>query len=260
MKVTAILGSPRKKGDCFHVIQMIQESFSRVDNTQIEYINLNDIGLGFCKSCILCYTKGEQYCPHKEITTMLMDKMLESDIVIFACPVYEQHVTALMKNFYDNFSFLFHRPRFFDKKAILVSSTGGTGLKGTLNYMKMNAMGWGFQIAGTIGVCGDTLKTDSSYKKEVQKNIDHLIDGIDKKKETSPTLYQLALFRAMQSKVSAGAKKKYIAYEYWKERGWLEKRYYTNTKMNLFKKLYSGILKRLMRNIITSKMLIIKEN
>lgn len=260
MKVTAILGSPRKKGDCFHVVQMIEESFNRVNDTQIEYIYLNDIGLGFCKSCLLCYTKGEQYCPHKEVTTMLMDKMLESDIVIFACPVYEQHVTALMKNFYDNFSFLFHRPRFFDKKAILVSSTGGTGLKGTLNYMKMNAMGWGFRIAGTIGVCGDTLKTDSSYKEEVQKNIDHLIDGIDKKQESTPTLYQLALFRAMQSKASGGAKKKDIAYEYWKERGWLEKGYYTNAKINPFKKVYSRIIGALMKKMMGGKVLIIKEN
>ena len=191
---------------------------------------------------------------------MLMDKMLESDVVIFACPVYEQHVTALMKNFYDNFSFLFHRPRFFDKKAILVSSTGGTGLKGTLNYMKMNAMGWGFQIAGTIGVCGDTLKTDDSYREEVQKDIDHLIDDLYKRKEKSPSFYQLALFRAMQLKATAGAKKKDIAFEYWKERGWLQKRYYTNTKINLFKKVYSGMIGKLMKSTMRKKVLIVKEN
>lgn len=46
MKVTAILGSPRKKGDCFNVIEMLQRSFNRVEETQIDYIYLNDIELG----------------------------------------------------------------------------------------------------------------------------------------------------------------------------------------------------------------------
>nr|WP_314465487.1 hypothetical protein [uncultured Clostridium sp.] len=29
---------------------------------------------------------------------LLLEKMMDSNIVIFACPVYEQHVTAFMKN------------------------------------------------------------------------------------------------------------------------------------------------------------------
>lgn len=260
MKITAILGSPRKKGDCFNVIEMIQTSFNRVEETRIEYIYLNDIGLGFCKSCLLCYTKGEQICPHKEVTTMLLNKMQESDVVIFASPVYEQHVTALMKNFYDNLSFMFHRPRFFNKRAILVSSTGGSGLKGTLSYMKMCAIGWGFQIAGTIGVCGTTLKTDETYKEQVQKNINHLVDDLFKSKQTAPSLYQLAMFRAMQSKALVSAKKKDISFEYWKERGWFEKEYYTNAKISLFKKVYSRFIGKLIKKMINSKLMIIRNN
>ena len=258
MKVTAILGSPRKKGDCFNVIEMLQRSFNRVEETQIDYIYLNDLELGFCKSCLLCYTKGEQYCPHKEVTTMLLNKMLECDVVIFASPVYEQHVTALMKNFYDNFSFMFHRPRFFNKKAILVSSTGGSGLKETLSYMKMCAIGWGFQIAGTVGVCGATLKTDETYKQKVQNNINHLVDNLFKSEESTPTLYQLAMFRAMQSKALGSSKKKDISFEYWKEHGWLEKEYYTNAKISLFKKIYSRFIRKIMKKLITTKIMIIR--
>ncbi|MDW2797700.1 flavodoxin family protein [Clostridium boliviensis] len=258
MKVTAILGSPRKKGDCFNVIEMLQKSFNRVEETQIDYIYLNDIELGFCKSCLLCYTKGEQYCPHKEVTTMLLNKMLECDVVIFASPVYEQHVTALMKNFYDNFSFMFHRPRFFHKRAILVSSTGGSGLKETLSYMKMCAIGWGFQIAGTVGVCGATLKTDEAYKQNVQNNINHLVNNLFKNKESTPTLYQLAMFRAMQSKALGSSKKKDISFEYWKEHGWFEKEYYTNAKISLFKKIYSRFIRKIMKKLITTKLMIIR--
>ncbi|NMM64585.1 NAD(P)H-dependent oxidoreductase [Clostridium sp. P21] len=31
MKITAILGSPRKNGDCFKVIEMIKKSFNKVN-------------------------------------------------------------------------------------------------------------------------------------------------------------------------------------------------------------------------------------
>lgn len=258
MKVTAVLGSPRKKGDCFHVLQMMEQSFEKAGSVEMEYLYLNDLALGFCKSCLLCYKKGEQYCPHKEITTMLLDKMLASDVVIFACPVYEQQVTALMKNFYDNFSFLFHRPRFFGKKAIIVSSTGGSGLKGTLNYMKMNAIGWGFQIAGEIGVCGNTLKTDRQYQETVQKNIDQITGHLKQSREPSPSFYQLALFRAMQKKAAAGAGKDDLAYAYWKNHGWFHKMYYTDARIGFFKTMYSRILAHLMKHFISADVLIAK--
>ena len=150
MKVTAISGSPRKKGDCFNVIEMIQRSFNRVGETQIEY------------------------------------------------------------------------------------------------------------IYRTIGVCGVTLKTDEAYKEEVQNNINHLVDGLFENKETPPTLYQLAMFRAMQSKAFGSAKKKDLSFEYWKERGWFEKEYYTNVKINLFKKIYSRFIRKIMKKLISSKIMIIR--
>ena len=259
MKVTAILGTPRKKGDCFSTIKMIEKSFNKVEETQIEYIFLSNLELGFCKSCHLCYTKGEEYCPNLSVTSELLNKMMESDIVIFASPVYEQHVTALMKNFYDNFAFMFHRPRFFEKKAILVSSTGGSGLKETLDYMKMCAIGWGFQIAGVVGVCGPTLKRDSVYREEVQRKIDSLVEKVCcNKKAASPSLFQIAMFRAMQLKAQKSSEKKNIEYEYWQERGWFHQHYYTEDKMGLFKRIFSIMMSNIMKKIINFRVYMIK--
>lgn len=258
MKITAIIGSPRKNGDCFKTIKMLESSFNRISETQVDYVFLRDLDLGFCKSCLLCYTKGEQYCPHNQITGLLLEKMSDSDIVIFASPVYEQHVTALMKNFYDNFSFMFHRPRFFGKKAILLSSTGGSGLKETLSYMKMTAIGWGFDIAGVVGVCGASLSTDENYKMNVQSKIDRLVDKIYKdKKQDQPSLYQLAMFRAMQCKAIKAAQKKNVEYNYWLERGWLEKNYYTSRKIGLARQIYSGFLKHVMKKSMNGKSILI---
>jgi multimeric flavodoxin WrbA len=62
--------------------------------------------------------------------------MLVSDGVIFVSPAYCQNVTALMKNFVDRFAYIFHRPRFFNQKALIISTTCGAGLKETLNYLE----------------------------------------------------------------------------------------------------------------------------
>jgi multimeric flavodoxin WrbA len=48
--------------------------------------------------------------------------MHAADGVIFATPVYVMNVSALMKTFIDHFSYIYHRPRFFDKKALLLST------------------------------------------------------------------------------------------------------------------------------------------
>lgn len=259
MKVIAILGSPRKKGDCFRTIEMLEKSFNKFSKTEIEYVYLNEMGLGFCKSCFLCYSKGEEYCPNNNVTSILLEKMLSSDIVIFASPVYEQHVTALMKNFYDNFSFMFHRPRFFGKKAIIVSSTGASGLKETLEYMKMNAIGWGFEIAGIIGVCGPSLNKNNAYKEEVQNKINHLAEQIySNNKTVSPSFYQLSLFRAMQCKALKSAEKKNVEYGFWLERGWFEKDYYTDQKINFVKRMYSKLISYIMKKSMNGKIAVVK--
>lgn len=261
MKITAVLGSPRKKGDCAKVIEMIEKSFNGYSETNINYIYLSEAGLGFCKSCLLCYTKGENYCPNRDVSLNILEKLMDSDVVIFASPVYEQHITALMKNFYDNYSYLFHRPRFFGKRAIIVSSTGGSGIKETLNYMKMCAIGWGFQVSSVIGVCGPALNGDSNYREQVQNKINVLVNGINKTgASVSPSLYQLAMFRAMQFKALKGAEKKTVEYVYWQERGWLNKNYYSEEKVNVFKRMYSKFMKSLMKTMMNGKRIVAKVN
>ena len=55
--------------------------------------------------------------------------MHEADGVIFASPVYSINVSGVFKVFVNRFSYVFHRPLFFDKKALLLSITGAAGTK-----------------------------------------------------------------------------------------------------------------------------------
>jgi multimeric flavodoxin WrbA len=61
--------------------------------------------------------------------------MMEADGVIFASPIYTFHVTGLMKNFIDRFSYCVHRPRFFGKKAMVYVLRGGM-FKESIKYVR----------------------------------------------------------------------------------------------------------------------------
>jgi len=74
---------------------------------------LRDIHFEICKGCYGCVVRGEQKCPLKDDRDMIIEEMTNADGVIFASPTYSHMVSAIMKNFFDRFGFLAHRPRFF---------------------------------------------------------------------------------------------------------------------------------------------------
>jgi NAD(P)H-dependent FMN reductase len=84
----------------------------------------------------------EESCPLKDDFTFIARKMAEADGIILAAPTYAMGVRALMKNFIDRFAYTLHRPCFFDKSFMAVSTVGGMmGLKETLNQLAILSAG-----------------------------------------------------------------------------------------------------------------------
>lgn len=115
MKILVIMGSPRK-GNTYRATKKIEKSMQSMGSVEFEYLMLKDTDLSQCRGCFVCFTKGEDHCPCKDDAPVIEQKMHSADGVIFATPVYGMNVSALMKLFIDRFSYIFHRPRFFDKK------------------------------------------------------------------------------------------------------------------------------------------------
>ena len=132
MKVLVIMGSPRNGNTC-HAVQRIEALMrSRIapgEELEFTYLMLRDAGLSECRGCFTCFTKGEEHCPLKDRAPEIERQMHEADGMIFASPVYGMNVTGLFKTFVDRFAYIFHRPRFFDKTALLVTTTGMLGHK-----------------------------------------------------------------------------------------------------------------------------------
>lgn len=249
IQILCIMGSPRK-GDSYKVCKIVEEKMKSIGNVNFEYLFLKDCDISYCRGCCACMAKGEDYCPLKDDTRLIKSKIQKADGVIFCSPVYVHHVTALMKNFIDRFAYIFHRPCFFDKSALVISTTGGSGLDEVLKYLEMTGRGWGFYVAGKIGVISPLFQRHPEYRDKIintiEKSSKRFFEATENKRRPSPDLYGLMFFNAMKLKIKRVEKYYPRDFQYWKERGWLNKDYFLDIDINIFKKAYCYIASKQM--------------
>ena len=248
MKVLAIMGTPRKK-NTYKMIQIFEEGLKKngVGNLDFEYLFLEELDIGFCQSCFSCYHKGEETCPKAEKTLDVLKKITKAEGLIFASPVYADNLTALMKNFIDHFAFMHHRPRLFDKKAIIFSTTHETGTEYTMQFLKQTARRWGCEVVDTVGVRMMQFNYKEEYRRNFEKNMNKLAIKFIKAFETnwrdSPSLSDLIWFRIMRVwTFYIGKEVNQTDYNYWKDHEWFDKKYYVPVKINPFKNLLASFI------------------
>lgn len=235
MKVLVIMGSPRK-GNTYRATKKIEESMQSVGNVEFEYLMLRDAGLSQCSGCLVCFGKGEDHCPHKDSAHIIEQKMYAADGVIFATPVYGMSVSALMKNFIDRFSYIFHRPRFFGKKALLLTTAGVLGNKEVLDYLKLVTSLWGFEITSRVGIVTPipiSPKEEQENNQKLEKAALEFYNSLQKKRR-SPGYKDILVFRGMKAFFREFGEISTADYVYWKEKGWLDPhaKYFVDVPIN----------------------------
>ena len=81
--------------------------------------------------------------------------MEQADGLIIATTTFNLRETALLKNFLDHFNYMLHRPHFFTKKALIITTVGGIGGKNTIKSIKGTLQGMGFNKC--YGLCITSL-------------------------------------------------------------------------------------------------------
>lgn len=258
MKILAIIGSPRK-GNTYHAVKKVEETMQSMGDIEFEYLMLKDTGLSQCRGCFVCFTKGEIYCPCKDNAPDIEQKMHSADGVIFATPVYGMNVSALMKTFIDRFSYIFHRPRFFDKKALLLSTTGALGLKEVLDYLKLVASVWGFEVSFQVGIVTPpgqiSRKREQENNQKLEKTALVFYDSFHKER-FSPGLKDILIFRGQKTSFGEPGLSSPADYAYWKEKGWLNPgtKYYVDVPVNPAYNAIGRISEKMLKRKIRKEM------
>lgn len=151
-------------------------------------------------------------------------------------------VSGQFKLFVDRLSYIMHRPRFFDKKALLLS-TAMISSKEVKDYLFKVAQWWGFEVGGNTGlITPPSVPARQQEKNEriLAKAAESFYRALQSGRRKSPGLREVVMFHGGRALVDEQKHETPVDYPFWKEHGWLEPgaRYFVDVPVN---PVYSAI-------------------
>ncbi len=101
MQITTLLGSAKKKGNTATVLGWVEEELESLGH-EVGRIYLNNKSIKGCLGCAKCReTPDEIACVQKDDAIDIMERMISSDVVLFASPIYFWGFSAQIKALID---------------------------------------------------------------------------------------------------------------------------------------------------------------
>lgn len=134
MKLLAIVGSPRLKGNTNYLVDQALKEAAKL-GAQTEKLVLSQYKINPCLGHENCASFDS--CQQKDDTGWILDRFCEADGVILATPVYYYNVSAQMKTFIDRNYFLYKHDRKSQARAVgIIVVAGSEGVEDTLYTLK----------------------------------------------------------------------------------------------------------------------------
>lgn len=225
MKICIINGQ-NHKGSTYHIGKMLA---NKIDGEVTEFFLPKDFD-EFCCGCTNCFMKGEENCPHYEKLKPITEAVDEADILILTSPVYVYHCTGSMKAWLDHYGWrwLVHRPeeKMFSKRAVVISTAAGAGMRSTNKDMKDSLTFWGVPKVYSVGMAVNAASWKEVSEKKKQK-IERITDKISeklRKDNFKPKASLKARFFFVFMKIMMKNGWNPRDSEYWKAKGWTGKK------------------------------------
>ena len=131
MKITTILGSPRKSGNTATILRNFEELIR--DTHEVKRINITRKNLKGCLGCEACQkVLDKPGCVQKDDFSEIIHAILDSDITVYASPVYVWDFSAQLKTLLDRQYCMMKWKNSNDmkyllegKKSVLLTTCGG---------------------------------------------------------------------------------------------------------------------------------------
>jgi multimeric flavodoxin WrbA len=220
MKILCISGSPR--GEHSNTFSLAKETVAGITTTEpgasVEHIHLGSLGVEFCTGCGACHRKL-LFCPLKDDISPVLHAMRKAEAIIFASPVYINHVTAQLKALLDRSSPFIHCQMLTGKYGAALATSGGGPHAMVLDYLKEYLVSCGAQYVG--GVSGPMSRFNSMKEKAKTLGVD-LAKAVKKKITYPDQLSTIEKQREFFKGVISSRKEEWKGeYEYWREKGWI---------------------------------------
>lgn len=224
MKIVLIHGQ-NHKGSSYHIGRLIADKLE-TDNQITEFFLPKDLE-HFCLGCYRCI-EDETQCPFYTQKKVIMEAIEKAEILIFTTPTYCMRASAPMKNFMDlTFTYwMAHKPRkvMYEKKAIVISTAAGTGMKSAMKDISNTLFYWGVPYIRYYGIDVQAMnwqQVSEDKKAKIQKDTTKLANMLlrNKVRVGLKTKFMFQMMRMMQ-KADLGSSP--VEKKYWQENGWLD--------------------------------------
>ena len=152
MKITILNGSP-KKGNTAAMADAFCEGATAAGH-EVEILHVGRMKIGGCLGCEYCHGKGEGKCVQKDDMEKVMPAYLESDMIVFASPIYYFNMTAQLSAAIQRV-YAIGKPAKAKKAALLLSSASPNPYEGAIASYKTMVGFMGLEDAGVITAAGD---------------------------------------------------------------------------------------------------------
>ncbi len=138
MKVVAFNGSPRKKGNTYHAIQIVCEELKR-EGIKTDVVQLGGSNIKACRACFKCFEKKNNRCIQDDPLNLFIEKMIEADGIIIGSPTYFSNVSTEVKALIDRAGLVaiandYLLRRKVGAAVVAVRRAGATDVYSAINY------------------------------------------------------------------------------------------------------------------------------
>ncbi|HMM20032.1 MAG TPA: flavodoxin family protein [Selenomonadales bacterium] len=176
MKLLAVLGSPRKKGNSSLLLDQYLKGIREANrDADIAKVYLQEKNIRHCTACDVCHTITPGRCAIKDDMQELYGLFAEAAMVVYATPVYWWGVSAQLKAFLDRTN-AFDVPDgtyFAGKKAALLM-TYGLGLPNKGPELVAASFGeicryTGMDLIDVYGICANKAEPAAENAKALRE-------------------------------------------------------------------------------------------
>lgn len=137
---------------------------------EVEFITLKNKNIGFCKGCMACQKLG--HCVINDDANEITAKMKESEVIVWATPVYYYEMSGQMKTLIYRANSLYVTG--YNFKDVYVITTSADGSEDVVQTVLSGLQGWcaclpGTSIKGFVNGGGLEEPNDASQRTDLLK-------------------------------------------------------------------------------------------
>lgn len=225
---TVIIHGQNHKGSSYHIGRLVADKLAS-GSELTEFFLPRDLD-HFCLGCYRCLD-DETNCPFHDEKKVIMDAIEAAELLVFTTPTYCMRASAPMKSLIDLtfINWLPHRPKacMFNKKAVVVSTAAGAGMRPAMKDIVTCLRYWGVPYVRTLGFAVAAIGWDSvaeETKRKIEKKADALARAVRGKRVRTglKTRFMFNLMRLNNGDPKLADSPMRADHLYWKNNGWLD--------------------------------------